>query len=46
MKNGKAITLKGGYKADYSGKSGQPTMLKGSLTIGTGSLSVEGLVVK
>ncbi len=46
MNSGKAITLIGGHKADYSGKSGLPTVLKGLLTIGTGSLTVEGLVVK
>lgn len=46
MNSNKLITLIGGYKADYSGKSGLPTVLKGVLTIGTGSLTVEGLVVK
>ncbi|HCE66258.1 MAG TPA: hypothetical protein DER40_01670, partial [Geobacter sp.] len=46
MNSYKSITLKGGYKADYSGKSGMPTVLKGILTIGTGSLTVEGLAVK
>lgn len=46
MNSGKAITLKGGYKADYSGKSGLPSVLKGILTIGTGSLTVEGLALK
>jgi hypothetical protein len=37
-----AIILDGGYKADYSGKSGYPTILKGPLTIATGSLNVKG----
>lgn len=46
MDSGKLITLIGGYRADYSGKSGLPTVLKGVLTIGSGSLTVEGLVVK
>lgn len=46
MNSGKAITLKGGYKADYSGKSGLQTVLKGVLTIGTGSLIVEGITIK
>ena len=46
MSSGKTIVLKGGYKADYSGKSGLPTKLKGKLTIGSGRLTVEGLVVK
>jgi len=46
MNSDKDISLVGGYKADYSGKSGLPTILKGILTIGNGSLVVEGLVVK
>lgn len=46
MGSPKSITLKCGYKADYLGKSGLPTVLKGLLTIATGSLTVEGLVVK
>jgi len=45
MNGGKAIVLKGGYKADYSGKSGLPSYLKGVLTIGTGSLTVEGVAI-
>lgn len=45
MNGGKAIILKGGYKADYSGKSGLPSYLKGVLTIGTGSLTVEGVTI-
>ena len=46
LNSGKSIVLKGGYRADYSGKSGLPTVLKGVLTIGKGSLTVEGLVVR
>ena len=46
LNRGIGIVLKGGYKADYSGPSGNPTTLKGIVTIGLGSLSVEGLVIK
>jgi hypothetical protein len=46
MNRGFAIALLGGYQADYLGRSGLPTQLKGVVTIGTGSLKVEGLVVK
>lgn len=43
---GKTITIKGGYKADYSGKSGLPTLIKGALRIRNGKLTVDSLVVK
>ena len=43
---GKTITIKGGYKADYSGKSGLPTLIKGALRFRNGRLTVERLVVK
>lgn len=46
MGSPKSITLKCGYKTDYLGKSGLPTVLKGLLTISSGSLTVEGLVVE
>ena len=46
LSRGIGIILKGGYKADYSGKSGNPTVLKGTLTIGAGSLIVDGLAVR
>jgi len=46
MNSGKVIILKGGYKADYSGKSGLLSYLKGVLTIGTGSLTVEGVAIR
>lgn len=45
LDRGKSITLKGGYRNDYSGKSGLPSILRGVLTISTGSLTVESLVV-
>ncbi|MDO9308560.1 MAG: carboxypeptidase-like regulatory domain-containing protein [Deltaproteobacteria bacterium] len=46
LDRGKSITLKGGYRNDYTGKSGLPTVLDGLLTIATGSLIVEGLAVR
>ena len=46
LSRGINIILKGGYKADYTGLSGNPTVLKGTLTIGTGSLIVDGLAVR
>lgn len=41
----KQLILKGGYTADYRGRSGNQTVLKGALTIGTGSLIVDALAV-
>jgi len=46
MDGGKNITVKGGYKADYLGKGDLPTVLKGVLTIGTGSLTVDGVTIR
>jgi len=46
MDGGKYITVKGGYKADYLGKGDLPTVLKGVLTIGTGSLTVDGVTIR
>ena len=46
MNRGIAILLKGGYRADYLGRSGQPTVVKSFVTIGSGSLTVDGLGVK
>jgi len=43
---GKTIMLKGGYNASYSGLSGLPTVLKGTLKITTDRLNVYGLVIK
>jgi hypothetical protein len=42
----KLLNIIGGYKAVYSGRTGNPTVLQGILTIGTGSLAVDGLAVK
>lgn len=46
MNSGKNIVLIGGYNSSYSGRTGIPTRLKGILTVGTGKLTVNGLVVK
>lgn len=40
----KSIILDGGYRADYSGKSGNPTILMGPLTIAIGCLTIQGPV--
>jgi hypothetical protein len=42
----KLLNIIGGYKSVYSGRTGNPTVLQGILTIGTGSLAVDGLAVK
>jgi len=42
MTAGTSISLDGGYTANYIGKSGNPTILKGPLIITTGSLTVLG----
>jgi hypothetical protein len=46
MNLGTNLLMTGGYKADYNGPSGNPTTLKGMLTIGNGSLTVEGLAIR
>jgi hypothetical protein len=46
MGNGKDIILIGGYDAAFSGRTGNPAILAGLLTIGAGSLTVDGLAVK
>ncbi|NVN90122.1 MAG: Ig-like domain-containing protein [Desulfuromonadales bacterium] len=43
--NQKDVTIDGGYNDVYSGKSGF-SILQGVLTVGTGSLTVENLVIK
>jgi hypothetical protein len=40
----KALTINGGYNATYSGRSGY-TVMKGALTVGSGSLVVDNLVI-
>lgn len=46
MDQGKIITLVGGYDPAFTTNSGQPTGLKGLLTVATGSLTVDNLAVK
>lgn len=46
MVDGKTITLKGGYKADYSELSGLPTVLKGVLSVRSGKLSISNFTIK
>lgn len=43
---GKAITLLGGLDAYYAAQSGQYSTLNGRLTVGTGSLTVDKLIIK
>lgn len=42
----KGLALKGGYKAAFDVKSGNPTTLNGGLTVTNGASSAETLVVK
>lgn len=42
----KTITIKGGYKTDYSARTGLPTLLDGPLKISKGKLAVDNLVVR
>jgi hypothetical protein len=44
--SGKEIILIGGYNTAFNARSGNPTILKGLLTIGNGSLTVDGLAVR
>lgn len=46
LDRGISVTIKGGYKSDFSGGTGLPTVLNGTLTIGTGNLTVDNLAVK
>jgi hypothetical protein len=45
LNNGKTVTLEGGYDGTYSVNNGYTT-LQGILTLGTGSLTVENLIIK
>jgi hypothetical protein len=42
----RAITLKGGFTADYKARTGLPTVLNGTLAVRKGSLKVDGVAVK
>lgn len=43
---GKTVLIRGGYRADYSGRSGLPTLLVGPLRIVNGKLTAEKLTVR
>ncbi len=45
LNSGKAVAIKGGYDSTYTTNSGF-TILPGPLTIGTGSVTVEKLVIQ
>jgi hypothetical protein len=42
----KTVTIKGGYNADYGSRSGNHTVLSGTLTIQNGKLTVDGLTIR
>jgi len=46
LAHGKNVTLKGGYKADYSDTSGLPTYLKGRLNISSGVVRIENVKIR
>jgi hypothetical protein len=46
MGSGKDIILIGGHNSAFNGRTGNPTILKGLLTIGNGSLTVDGLAIR
>jgi len=46
LNSGKNITLMGGLDAYYAAQSGQYSTLSGNLTVGTGSLVVDKLIIK
>ena len=46
MNKGIAITLKGGYHADFNGRSGNLTAIRSPLTVETDRVEVDGLKVK
>jgi hypothetical protein len=46
LDKGKTVLLKGGYDSAYFGNSSGYTMLDGILTMGSGSLTVENLVIR
>lgn len=43
---GKYVILQGGYNEDYLGRSGMPTLLRGPLSIRSGKLTVDRVVIK
>jgi hypothetical protein len=42
----KSVTVKGGYKADYGSRSGNNTVLSGSLTVQNGRLTVDSMTIR
>jgi hypothetical protein len=42
----KQLVIKGGYNATYTGRTGNPTVLKGTMTIGMGSLVADRVVIR
>jgi subtilisin-like proprotein convertase family protein len=46
LDKGKTVLLKGGYDSAYYGNSGGYTVLDGILTLGSGSLTVENLIIR
>ena len=45
MAQGKSVTIKGGYTADYGSRGLVPTYIRGPLCISSGSLEVDGLTI-
>jgi subtilisin-like proprotein convertase family protein len=46
LDKGKTVLLKGGYDSAYFGNSGGYTVLDGILTLGSGSLTLENLIIR
>jgi CubicO group peptidase (beta-lactamase class C family) len=46
LEQNKTVTLKGGYTTDFTTLSGLPTVLKGTLKISKGRLTMDGIVVR
>ena len=44
--NGKTVLLRGGYDSTFSSNSGGYTVINGKLTIQSGSLTIENLVIR
>jgi hypothetical protein len=46
MNKEKEIAISGGWNADYNARTGVPTTLAGVLSIGLGSLTIDGLAIR
>jgi hypothetical protein len=44
--NDKTVTIRGGYNADYTVRTGLPTYLKSFLQLSSGAVVIDGLVIK